>query len=145
VAERVGKSRPAVSNALRLLALPEEIAELVRSGELSAGHARAVLMLRGKKAQADAARKIITLQLSVRQAESMCRRLSQEKPEKPKALQVNYVEECAKALEKSLGRGVHIVQGRRKGRVELDYYGEDDLQVLYEALLTLQKRKEGRK
>ena len=145
VAERVGKSRPAVSNALRLLALPEEIAELVRSGELSAGHARAVLMIRGKKAQADAARKIITLQLSVRQAESMCRRLSQEKPEKPKVLQVDYVEECAKTLSQSLGRGVHIVPGKRKGRVELEYYGEDDLQALYEALLSVQKRKEGRK
>ena len=145
VAERVGRSRPAVSNALRLLALPEDIAEMVCSGELSAGHARAVLMIHGKKAQADAARKIITLQLSVRQAESMCRRLSQEKPEKPKPLQVNYVEECAKTLSTSLGRGVHIVPGKRKGRVELEFYGEDDLQVLYEALLTLQKRKEGRK
>ena len=139
VAERVGVSRPAVANALRLLTLPENIAGLVVSGALTAGHARALLMLHSPRAQDEAAKKIIALQLSVRQAESMCRRLSQEKEvEAAQPLAVDYVAECARTLSRSLGRGVRIVPGRRKGRIELEFYGQEDLQRLYEALQALQ-------
>lgn len=140
-AARVGKSRPAVTNALRLLALPDEVREMVESGTLSAGHARAVLSLQSERLQKAAAQKIIALRLSVRQAEAMCKRMAaEEKPAKPKkALSVDYVGECEKALTKQLGRRVKIVCGKRKGRFELDFYGEDDLQRLYDALLTLQQ------
>lgn len=140
-AARVGKSRPAVTNALRLLALPDEVREMVESGTLSAGHARAVLSLQSEKLQKAAAQKVIALRLSVRQAEAMCKRMAvEEKPAKPKkALAVDYVGECEKALTKQLGRRVKIVCGKRKGRFELDFYGEDDLQRLYDALLTLQQ------
>ena len=136
-----------MTNAILLLALPESIAAQGESGALSAGHARALLMLRSTRAQEEAAKKIITLQLSVRQAESMCRRLAEEKPEKPKPLEVNYADECARSLSRTLGRGVNIVSGRRKGRIELEFYGQEDLQLLYEALQSLSaaKRKEGRK
>lgn len=139
-AERVGKSRPAVANALRLLALPEEVRDLVESGALSAGHARAVLSLPSEKMQKTAAQKILALRLSVRQAEAMCKRMSAEKkPEKAKSiLTVDYVGECEKALTKQLSRKVKIVNGKRKGRFELEFYGQDDLQRLYDALLTLQ-------
>ena len=137
-ASRVGKSRPAVANALRLLGLCPDVLEKVRSGELSAGHARAVLSLKTEKAQKDAAQKIIALGLSVRQAELLCKNLGREPlPPKPVTLAVNYLEECEKSLTKQLGRGVKIVTGKRKGRFELDFYGDEDLQVLYETLMKL--------
>lgn len=138
-AARVGKSRPAVANALRLLALPDEVRELVEKGELSAGHARAILSLPTKAKQKTAAQRILALRLSVRQAEAMCKRLAAEekKPEPPKHTDVDYVAECEKALSRRLDRKVRIVNGKRKGRFELEFYGEDDLQRLYEILLTL--------
>lgn len=140
-AQRVGKSRPAVANALRLLNLDEDLLELVRSGKLSPGHARAVLSVKDLKKQREAAQKITALDLSVRQAEALCRAMCREpKPEPPPpALQVNYVAECEKTLSRQLGRGVKIISGKRKGRFELEFYGPEDLQRLYEALQTLPK------
>lgn len=140
-AKRVGKSRPAVANALRLLNLSPEVLEKVRDGSLSAGHARAVLSVKTEKKQLEAAQKIIALGLSVRQAELLCKNMSKEPvpvKEEP-VLKVNYVAECEKLLSKHLGRGVKIVNGKRKGRFELEFYGEEDLQVLLDALLKLQK------
>ena len=143
-AARVGKSRPAVANALRLLALPEDVRSLVEKGELSAGHARAVLSLPTPARQRAAAQKILTLRLSVRQAEAMCKRLAAEekKPEPAKRPAVNYIAECEKALTRRLDRKVRIVGGKRKGRFELEFYGEEDLQRLYEALLALDPSEE---
>ena len=139
-ASRVGKSRPAVANALRLLNLSSEVLEKVRSGELSAGHARAILSLKSEKQQIDAMKKILALALSVRQAETLCKNMLKEpKPEKEVTLAVNYVAECEKNLSKHLGRGVKIVNGKRKGRFELEFYGQDDLQVLLDALMKLEK------
>ncbi len=138
-AQRVGKSRPAVANALRLLALPSEVQTYVVDGTLSAGHARAVLSLPNERLQKAAAQKILALRLSVRQAEAMCKRMATEKKEeKPKPLSVDYVGECEKLLTKHLGRKVKIVNGKRKGRFELEFYGQDDLQRVYEALCALQ-------
>ena len=140
-AKRVGKSRPAVANALRLLALCPEVLEKVRSGALSAGHARAVLTLKTEKKQQEAAQKIIALGLSVRQAETLCKNMDKEPTpakEEP-VLKVDYVAECEKQLSKHLGRGVKIVNGKRKGRFELEFYDQEDLQVLLDALLKLQK------
>jgi len=138
-AQRVGKSRPAVANALRLLNLCPEVLETVRKGALSAGHARAVLTLKSEKLQQQAAQKICALDLSVRQAELLCKNMSTEPKELPTKplMQIDYVEECAKNLSKHLGRGVKIVAGKRKGRFELEFYGEDDLQTLLDALMQL--------
>ena len=134
-AARVGKSRPAVANAMRLLALPQPVLELVQSGKLSAGHARALLPLKTAGEQQAVAHKVVNLQLSVRQTEAMCKKMSKvSRPVPQKPIAVDYLAECEKALSKHLGRGVKIVPGKRKGRVELEYYGEDDLQLLYEAL-----------
>ena len=140
-ASRVGKSRPAVANALRLLNLAPEVLELLRGGKLTAGHARAVLSLKSEKKQLDAARKIAALGLSVRQAELMCKNMAKEQPvkEEPVTLAVDYVAECEKSLSKHLGRGVKIVNGKRKGRFELEFYGQEDLQNLLDALMKLQK------
>jgi ParB family chromosome partitioning protein len=139
-AARVGKSRPAVANALRLLNLSQEILDKLRRGELSAGHARAILSLKSEKKQLEAAQKIIALGLSVRQAELICKNMEREPaPQKEVTLAVDYVAECEKSLSKHLGRGVKIVNGKRKGRFELEFYGQDDLQNLLDALMKLQK------
>ena len=139
-AKRVGKSRPAVANALRLLALSPSVLEQVRSGQLSAGHARALLALKTEKAQKDAAQKVIALGLSVRQTELLCKNLSKEPaPVAEPTLRVDYIAECEKSLSHHLGRGVKIVSGKRKGRFELEFYGQEDLQTLLDALMTIQK------
>ena len=136
--QRVGKSRPAVANALRLLQLPEVILLKIREGVLSAGHARALLSLKSEKKQQDAMQKIINLGLSVRQAELLCKNMSREPaPEKPVSLKVDYVAECEKQLSKHLNRGVKIVNGKRKGKFEIEFYGAEDLQVLLDALMKL--------
>ena len=139
-ASRVGKSRPAVANSLRLLGLCPEVLEKVKKGELSAGHARAILTLKTEKKQMEAAQKIIALALSVRQAETLCKNMNKEpQPEKQTVFAVDYVAECEKNLSKHLGRGVKIVNGKRKGRFELEFYGQEDLQHLLEILMRLEK------
>ena len=139
-AKQVGKSRPAVANALRLLQLCPEVLEMLRAGKLTAGHARAVLTLNTPKKQISAAQKIAALGLSVRQAELLCKNMSREpEEEKVEPLKVDYVAECEKQLSKHLGRGVKIVNGKRKGRFELEFYGQDDLQILLDALMKISK------
>ena len=141
VSNQVGKSRPAVANALRLLSLDPDVLLMVRKGTISAGHARAVLSLKDAKLQQEAARKIANLGLSVRQAEMLCKNMA-KKPtdvQQPLTLAVDYVAECEKALAKRLGRGVKIINGKRKGKFELEFYGQEDLQVLLDALMKLEK------
>ncbi len=138
-ADRVGKSRPAVANSIRLLSLPEQVQESLAKGTLTAGHARAVLTLKTEKQQQTAAQKISALGLSVRQAELLCRNMAKEpKPPQPEQpLKIDYVAECEKSLSKHLGRAVKIVNGKRKGHFELEFYGQEDLQVLLDALMKL--------
>lgn len=139
-AARVGKSRPTVANALRLLHLPDSVLDLLRQGSLTSGHARAILSLKSEKEQLEAAQKICALGLSVRQAELLCKNMSKEpKPEKEATFAVDYVAECEKSLSKYLGRGVKIVNGKRKGRFELEFYGQEDLQVLLDALMKIER------
>ena len=140
-AAQVGKSRPAVANALRLLSLAPEALLMVRKGVLTAGHARAVLSLKTEKLQVEAAKKIVNLGLSVRQAELMCKNMAKEPVniQQPLTLAVDYIAECEKALSKRLGRGVKILNGKRKGKFELEFYGQEDLQVLLDALMKIEK------
>jgi len=140
-AKRVGKSRPAVANSLRLLSLSSEVLELLRKGDLTAGHARAILTLKSEKKQLEAAKKIIALGMSVRAAETLCKNMAKEPTPKKEVpiFAVDYVAECEKQLSKQLGRGVKIVNGKRKGKFELEFYGQDDLQKLLDALMTLNK------
>ena len=139
-AEAVGKSRPAVANAMRLLALPQAILEMVESGKLSAGHARAILQIKNEREQLQAAQKIAALDLSVRQAELMCKRIARadRPPQEHKQPSVDYIAACERQLSHRLGRGVKIEMGRRKGRLNLEFYGQDDLQVLLDALQKLE-------
>lgn len=143
-AATVGKSRPAVANALRLLALEESVREELKNGRISAGHARALLSLPAAK-QREAANSIIAQGLNVRQTEAMVKRMSSEKKQKLYPIEhvvaESYGAIAAQELGQTLGRGVKIVQGRKKGRIELDYYDLDDLNDLLEALGTLKHRK----
>ena len=139
-AERVGKSRSAVANSLRLLQLCPEVLALVEEGSLSAGHARAIVSLPTAKLQQTAAQKVQALRLSVRQTEALCKKLMQAPREKepPQVLPtVDYYAECARDLSKRLGRGTKIVHGRKKGRIELEYYDQEDLQRLLDALQSI--------
>ncbi len=138
-AQRVGKSRSAVANALRLLALSPALRQMVEDGRLSAGHARALLPL-SPALQEQAAATIIKSNLSVRQTEQLVKRLqSAPKPEKKISPAVNYVAEAERELSGKLGRACHIAHGKKKGRIEIEYYGVDDLNDLLEALGRLGK------
>ena len=143
-AKRVGKSRSAVANALRLLALSPAVRKLVEEGKLSAGHARALLPLPEKQQEA-AAKAVLSGALSVRQTEALVKRIqAEDKPAKKEtqpADAVDYTAEAQKSLARALGRGVKIVRGRKKGRIELEYYGLDDLNGLLDALAALRVEK----
>ena len=144
VARQVGKSRPAVANALRLLGLPEDLKALVEDNRLTAGHARAILSLSDEDARWALAQQIMDKALSVRQAEEVAKKLNRAKkpaplPEKDPT-EVDYAALAALDLGKQLGRKVKIVSGKRKGRLELEYYGVDDLNDLLDALKALPAR-----
>ena len=141
-AKQVGKSRSAVTNSLRLLSLTPAVRQLVEEGKLSAGHARALLPL-SPAMQENAANAVVAGGLSVRQTEALVKKLSAEnKPEKePDPQRVDYTAAAQRDLTSRLGRGVRIVSGRKKGRIELEYYGVDDLNDLLEALALLRVHK----
>ena len=137
IAQRMGKSRPAIANALRLTALPVLLREMVVDGDLSAGHARALLALPRVDLQEKAAQQVVTQELSVRQTETLVKKLQEsEKPPKPKANdeQRIYLEEIEKSLSNRWGRKVSIAAGRKKGKIELEYYDLDDLEHLLSLL-----------
>lgn len=137
-AQRVGKSRSAVTNALRLLGLTPSVRKLVEESKLSAGHARALVPL-SPSLQESAANAIVSGGLSVRQTEALVKRLSAEKKEAQAKDpdEVDYLAEAQNELKARLCRGVKIVPGRKKGRIELEYYGVDDLNDLLDALAVI--------
>ena len=141
VARRMGKSRPAITNALRLTALPPEVREMLISGQLSAGHGRAVLMVEGTNAQIAFANLLVEQSMSVRQAEAAAKKFSLNTPgeKKKPAEDPNrmYIAEVEKSLSGRLGRKVTITTGKKKGRLELEFYNTDDLNSLLDLLETL--------
>ena len=141
VAQRVSKSRPAVANALRLLSLPAELIELVGSGELSAGSARALLSLKNSGKMLSAARAAIDRGMSVREVESLVKQLNREKTERRKSggVEVDYVREAQNMLTGALGRRVTIKHGREKGKIEIEYYDQDDFDALFDELSSIRK------
>lgn len=145
-AERVGKSRSAVANSLRLLGLCPEVRGMLQGGQLSGGHARALLPL-GSELQLSAAKAVVAQGLSVRQTEALAKHLNAKKEEKPRSeeelIAESYGKLAAQELSTALGRTCRIVSGRKKGRIELDYYGMDDLNELLEALAAIKKRNGG--
>lgn len=148
-ARRVSKSRPAVANAMRLLALPQEVQWLIEQGNLSAGHGRALLSLPTAEAQIAFAEEIMGKIYSVRETEERIRRILQagenpvpEKPE-PHPHRI-YFKEAERQLTAGLGRKVTISQGKKKGKIALEYYDQEDLEALMKALETLPGREAGR-
>ena len=143
VASRVQKSRPAVTNALRLLSLGETLQKKVSSGKLSAGHARALLPLKPETLREKAAAEVESRGLSVRQTEtlvaSLLRQAEQTEKEEKKPPVVDYVREAEKALSDALGRGVKFQGGQKKGRIALEFYSADDREALMEALKHMDK------
>ena len=142
-AQRVGKSRSAVANALRLLDLEENLKVLVEDGNLSAGHARAILPL-SPALRVQAVKTIMQSSLSVRQTEQLVKRLlaKEQEPEEPvkkEPPEIDYVAEAERSLSSCLGRACRISRGRKKGKIEIEYYDMDDLNDLLEALETLGK------
>ena len=139
VAQRVGKSRPAVANAVRLLALPDPVLELLERGDLSAGHARALLGLNSKSAQRELAQQIVGQGLSVRQVEALVAKRARELGKDPEPPHVDpykmYRDAAAKELTDRFGRKVTIYSATGgKGRVEMAYYDDDDLNTLLDLL-----------
>ncbi len=138
-AKSVGKSRPAITNAMRLLSLCPAVLELVEQGKLSAGHARALVPILDDKLQTAAANEVVEKGLSVRQTEQLAAKLTKP-PKQPKidsGISVDYCAEVANRLSQSLGRKVKLVDGKKIGRIEIEFYGADDREALIEALESL--------
>jgi ParB family chromosome partitioning protein len=143
-AKSVGRSRPAVTNAMRLLSLSEPVLEMVEKGELSAGHARALVPISNEKLQLDAANEVKNKSLSVRKTEQLAARLTREpKPEKLKSneITVDYSAEVSNQLTAALGRKVKLVDGKNTGRIEIEFYGADDREALIELLKEIGNKK----
>lgn len=135
-AKSVGRSRPAVANAMRLLSLCPAVLEMVEQGKLSAGHARALVPLLDEKIQTAAAKEVADKGLSVRQTEQLAARLLKAPKKQPETdeIKVDYAAEVASRLSASLGRKVRLIDGKKTGRIELEFYGADDREALIEAL-----------
>ena len=138
-AERVGKSRPAVANSIRLLSLPEDVIVLIENGELSAGHGRALLAIENSEDISRLADKIVHDGLTVRQTEALVKKflsgleLAEELPPVRDDARL-HARELGKRLSGELGRKVKIVVGGRKSRIELEFYDNDDLERIIEQL-----------
>ena len=140
-AQSVGKSRPAVTNAMRLLALPEEVLTMLEAGELSAGHARALLAIEDDAVKIEAAKLIVAKGMSVRQTEALAVSLGRKKEkEDKKPAGIDYLALAAKQLEDSLGRRVKMTEGKNGGKIEIDYYDADDREALMDALRSIGNR-----
>ena len=160
IASRVSKSRPAVANALRLLTLPEELIGMVENGTLSAGSARALLALKSFEKMYGAAQKAFEQDMSVREVEEMVKQILKAKPksaenaetgetaeaksdddgnaaEPGKGVEVDYIADAQKRLTSALGRRVKIKQDKEKGRIEIEYYDQDDFNILFDILMAI--------
>jgi ParB family chromosome partitioning protein len=133
LSERVGKQRSSITNSLRLLALPPEVMDMVSRGTLSAGHARALLGLESAGDQLGAARYISGKGFSVRRTESFVRRRLRKEHTRPRPQRLAGLEEWETKLQQKFSTQVSITPGRKGGRVEFEYYGQEDLERLLEA------------
>jgi len=149
VARRVGKTRPVVANAMRLLALPASVLDMLKSGEISVGAARALLALEDPEAIEQAAAEVVRTGMSVREVERLVKRIKSEsarpKRRKKDDAILDYVAELEERLTKTLGRRAKIVYGPKKGKIEIEYYDQDDFERLYALLAGLGALSEGEK
>ena len=133
ISERVGKQRSSISNSLRLLGLPLDVQEMVSRGTLSAGHARALLGLEAPGDQLATARYVASKGFSVRRTEALIKRKLRRQHSRPRVAKLDGVAEWETKLQTRFGTHVAIHQGRKGGKVEFEYYGQEDLERLLEA------------
>ena len=131
ISKSVGRSRPAVTNALRLLNLPEAVRGMLARGDLSAGHARTLLSFKDEAAMLAAAKRVVAEGLSVRELEKMAKKANAEKPEAVRSTRrIRYYDEAELALRDTLNRVVHVGGTKKKGVLSIEFYGEEDLKNL---------------
>ncbi len=136
VAERVGKSRTAVANTVRLLRLPDDIQEALAAERISEGHARALLALPTARLQRQALAIIEERGLNVRQTEALVRRMQAEPQEPaPKAELSPQDQDAVNKFQARLGTRVNLVRGKKGGRVVIHFYSEEELQAIYQAIV----------
>lgn len=141
-AKSVGKSRPAITNSMRLLSLSEEVLKLVEAGKLSAGHARALVPITDSSKQLSAANEVIDKGLSVRKTEELAAKTLRPSKQEPSekvtgGIKVDYAKELEKELGDRLGRKVKLIEGRSGGKIELEYYSSNDRELLIEMLRSI--------
>lgn len=134
VADKIGKSRPAVANTLRLLTLPEEIIKYIEAGKLSAGHARTLLAVEDKKKMLELANLAISKKLSVRDLELLVRKLNKPTKDTIKQQQSLELKDFANNLNRIFSTKVSIIGNDKKGRIYIDYYSPEDLQRIYDVI-----------
>ena len=148
--QSIGKSRSAIANSLRLLNLTPPVMAMVEDGDISAGHARALLTIRDEADQLRIATKVVAESLSVRQTENLASKTAvssnkkEKQPEESSSIKINYLADTEKRLETALGRRVIIKDSHKKGTIELEYYGSDDREALIDALLNFENSKGAR-
>ena len=131
IAKRLGKSRPAIGNSLRLLNLHDEVKEFLVEGKITAGHARALLALEDQKSQIDMAKRIIEEGLNVRQVEKIASKKSAKNTPKEKSAEIIELEE---KLRNFFGTKVNLVHSKKRGKIEIEYYSIDDLERILNLL-----------
>lgn len=135
ISKTVGKSRPAVTNALRLLNLPEDIRSMLEREEMTAGHARTLLSFKDETALRTAAKRVANEGISVRELEKMAKKANTEKAENAKTTRrIRYYDEAELALRDTLNRVVHVAGTKKKGALTIEFYGEEDLKNLLHEL-----------
>ena len=139
VSKSVGKSRPYITNALRLLKLPEEIRQMLSEGKLSTGHARAIAGVESKAKQIKIAEQVVANELSVRETEKLTKeeKTPAKRPAKRKAEKNADVKRVEEDLKLVLGTKVNLEQKGKKGKIEIEYYSREELERLIELLKTL--------
>lgn len=137
LAKRLGKSRPHITNMIRLLQLPEEVRQMLNEGQLSMGHGRALLGLKNKRQMIEVAKKTINQSLNVRQLEALIKQLnenvSRETKKKTPKKDI-FVQATESQLREFFGTNVQIKKTKNKGKIEIEFYSEDDLERILEIL-----------
>ena len=138
ISEAVGKSRPHITNTLRLLNLPQKIMDMIDQGQITAGHGKALLRVNDENLQLELANKVIAEELSVRATEALAKKICEENikevPKKSKEKDV-FIVDVEEKLRNIFGTKVNISKGKKKGKIEIEYYNEDDLNNIVSILL----------
>lgn len=140
VADRIGKSRPAIANTLRLLTLPSDVVDMIENNKLSAGHARCLIPLSGSLEQTKVAQTAVAKKLSVRDLEKLVKNLLNPAKERPKAEQSIELKAMIEEMQRTFATKVSAIGNDNKGRIYIDYYSKDDLDRIAELIQLINKK-----